>query len=229
MEPTTIRFNESLLTRPALSRWDVVTTLRHFAIITYAVDPERVRPHLHPRFALETFPGPDGNSRAWVSAVPFEDQDFCFVGAQRFKFCFGQTNYRTYVVDSETRRRLVWFFGTSLDSWSVVVPRHLWKLPWHRGHINFDCELDSEGQRYQRYRMTTRSDWAAVDLELEDSGRPVSELIGCDDLEAGLVILTHPLYGVFYRRNGSLGSYSIWHDRLGLSTGKCIQARFDLF
>jgi hypothetical protein len=133
------------------------------------------------------------------------------------------------VVDSETGRRLVWFFGTSLDSWSVVVPRYLWQLPWHRGRIRFDCELDSGGQRYERYRMTTRSDWAALELELEDSGLPVSELVGCDDLEAGLVILTHPLYGVFYRRNGSLGSYSIWHDRLQLSIGKCIRARFDLF
>lgn len=229
MEPPTIRFNESLLTRPALSGWDVVTTLRHFAIVTYAIDPERVRPHIHPRFDLEQFPGADGNVRAWVSAVPFEDQDFCFVGAQRFKFRFGQTNYRTYVIDRETGLRLVWFFGTSLDSWSVMVPRHLWKLPWHRGRIRFDCALDPGGNRYEQYRLTTQSNWAAVALELADSGQPVRELPGCNDLEAGLVILTHPLYGVFYRRDGSLGSYNIWHDRLRLSTGQCIQARFDLF
>jgi uncharacterized protein YqjF (DUF2071 family) len=229
MEPATIRFTESILTRPTVSRWDVITTLRHFAIITYAVDPELIRPHVHPRFDLQTFPGPHGSARAWVSAVPFEDQDFCFIGAQRFKFCFGQTNYRTYVVDRESGLRLVWFFGTSLDSWSVLIPRHLWKLPWHRGRISFDCALDAEGKHYERYRLTTLSEWAAVELELEDLGLPVSALPGCDDLEAGLVILTHPLYGVFYRRDGSLGSYSIWHDRLRLSTGKCRQARFALF
>ena len=229
MEPSTIRFTPSLLTRPTVSRWDVVTMLRHFAIVTYAVEPERVRTHVHPRFDLELFPNADGSARAWVSAVPFEDQDFCFVGAQRFKFCFGQTNYRTYVIDRESGLRLVWFFGTSLDSWSVLIPRYLWKLPWHRGVIRFDCTLDSRGHRYERYSMTTRSDWAAVDLELEDSGEPVSALPGCDDLEASLVILTHPLYGVFYRRDGSLGSYSIWHDRLQLSIGRCLEARFGLF
>jgi hypothetical protein len=26
----------------------------------------------------------------------------------------------------------VWFFGCSLDSWSVLIA-YLWKLPWHRG------------------------------------------------------------------------------------------------
>jgi len=133
------------------------------------------------------------------------------------------------VVDRETGLHLVWFFGTSLDSWSVLIPRYLWKLPWHHGRIRFDCSLDNAAKRYQRYRMSTKSAWAPVLLELEDSGRPISELPGSADLEAGLVILTHPLFGVFYRRDGSLGSYSIWHDRLRLSTGKCLKARFGLF
>ena len=83
-----IRFTDALLTRPAVSRQDVVTSLAHFAIVTYAVEPERLRPHVHERFAIETF------RRSWakrlVSAVPFEDQDFCFVGARSFKFRFGQ-------------------------------------------------------------------------------------------------------------------------------------------
>lgn len=229
MEPDPIRFTETLLTRPALSRWDVVTTLRHFAIVTYAVDPDRVRPHVDARFELETFPGADEKPRAWVSMVPFEDQDFCFVGAPRFKFRFGQTNYRTYVIDRESGLRLVWFFGTSLDSLSVLLPRYLWKLPWHRGRIHFACNYDAPSGCYQRYQMNTRSSWAPVELELKDSGKPPGELPGCPDLESGLVILTHPLYGVFYRRDGSLGSYSIWHDRLRLSIGSCIQARIGLF
>jgi len=224
-----IRFTRALLTRPAVSRQDVVTSLAHFAIVTYAVNPECLRPHIHERFAIETFPSADGEQKGWVSAVPFEDQDFCFVGARRFKFRFGQTNYRTYVIDRDTGLRLVWFFGTSLDSWSVIIPRHLWKLPWHRGRIAFDCSYDATQQRYTHYRMTTKSNWAPVELELEDSGKAVSELAGCDELEAGLVILTHPLFGVFYRRDGSLGSYSIWHDRLQLSSGTCLQARFGLF
>jgi hypothetical protein len=212
-----------------VARRDVVTTLKHFAIVTYAVDPVRVRPLVHPRFDLEIFPAADGTARAWVSMVPFEDQDFRFAGAPWFKFQFGQTNYRTYVIDRATGQRLVWFFGTTLSSWTVAIPRFAWKLPWHPGQVEFDCDYDSSGQRYASYEMRTRSTWAPVKLTLEDSGEPVTELAGCPDFEAGLVILTHPLFGIFYRRDGGLGQYSIWHDRLRLSTGKCLSAEIGLF
>ena len=33
--------------------------------------------------------------------------------------------------------RAVWFFGTSLDSFWVGVPRSLWNLPWHPARMRF--------------------------------------------------------------------------------------------
>ena len=36
-----------------MSAIDAITTLRHFALVTYAVPPERVRPLIHPRFDLD--------------------------------------------------------------------------------------------------------------------------------------------------------------------------------
>jgi hypothetical protein len=69
-------FTDELLTRPPVSARDVETTLEHFAIISYAVAPERVRPHVHPSFDLDCFPGPKGKPLICVSVVPFEDQDF---------------------------------------------------------------------------------------------------------------------------------------------------------
>jgi len=133
------------------------------------------------------------------------------------------------VVDRSTGRRAVWFFGTTLGSWTVVVPRHLWKLPWHPGRVRFDCDYDLAGERYTRYRMTTRAAWGPVELELEDSGKPVSVLSGFDNLEAGLVVLTHPLVGVYRRRDGGLGTYSVWHDRLRCTMGSVVRARIGLF
>ncbi len=224
-----LSFTDELLTRPPLSGWDVLATLEHFAIVSYAVPAERVRPHVHPAFDLDCFPGPDGGQRVWVSMVPFEDQDFRFSAVPWLRFRFGQTNYRTYVIDRATGRRAVWFFGTTLDSWTVAVPRYAWKLPWHRGHVRFDCHYDAAASRYLRYKMTTRSDWAPVELELEDSGEPVTRLDGLPDLEAGLVALTHPLIGVYYRRDGQLGAYHIWHDRLKCTAGSVVQARIGLF
>jgi hypothetical protein len=224
-----LRFTDELLARPTLAGSDALATLQHFAIISYAVDPQRIRPHVHPRFEIDCFINSPSGSRALVSIVPFEDQDFRFAAAPWLTFRFGQTNYRTYVIDRETGERAVWFFGTTLDSWSVAVPRYLWRMPWHRGRIRFDCEYDAAGRRYARYRMTTASTWAPVELELEDFGSATCELPGVPDFEAGLVTLTHPLVGVYYRRDGHVGSYCIWHDRLACSAGRVVRARIGLF
>ena len=38
----------------------------------------------------------------------------------------------------------------------------------------------------------------------------------------------HPMRGYFYRRDGKLGSYSIWHDQLRTTEGRVIRANFPL-
>jgi hypothetical protein len=76
--------------------------------------------------------------------------------------------------------------------------------------------------------MTTQSTWAPVQLALEDTGAPVSHIDGFPDLETGMLILTHPLTGFYRRRDGALGSYKVWHDRLALRAGICRHARFGL-
>ena len=227
--PAIPRFADVLSPRPPLSSCDARATLQHFAIISYAVEPHRVEPHVHPRFGLDCFVHSADGPRAVVSMVPFEDQDFRFVGVPWAKFCFGQTNYRTYIIDRKTGERGVWFFGTALDSWSVLLPRHVWRLPWHRGSMRFEHVYDASVNRYSRYRLTTNSGWAPAEIALEDSGQPLESLAGASDFEAGLVLLTHPLLGVFFRRDGALGSYRVWHDRLACNAGRCLSAQIDLF
>jgi len=196
-----------------------VSGLEHFAIVTYAILAERLRPHVHQRFELDCIDGEAGKQLALVSVVPFIDRDFHFSGVPYPRFRFGQTNYRAYVIDRATGKRAVWFFGTSLDSWTVTIPRHLWKLPWYRGRIRFDCVFDPAAE----------SEWAPLELELEDSGQPVSALAGFPSLESGAVTLTHPLDGMYYRRDGKLGSYSVWHERLALTSGRVVTAKIGLF
>lgn len=223
----TLAFNEDLLARPVPTGMDVDTTLAHFAIITYLVNPNLIRPQIHPRFQLDLIEI-EGREWALLSVVPFVDQDFRFVKLPWPKWRFGQTNYRIYVTDIQTGAHVAWFIGTSLGSWTVSVPRYLWKLPWHRARIEFECEFDTESQRYKSYRMQTSNSWADAQVELADTGKPPTEFKGFDDLESGLVLLTHPRMGFFYRRDGQLGSYSIWHDRLRPTVGSVLSARFDL-
>ena len=224
-----LHFDEAThLTRRPPSGIDAVTTLEHFAIITYLVSPAALRPHIDNRFELDCVTAADGTEKALISVVPFLDRDFRFVRFPFYKSKFGQTNYRAYVTDRTTGEHVAWFFGTSLASWTVNIPRYIWRLPWHPAKIDFDMVWDKPTQRYTRYRFTTDSDWAPAQCTLEDSGEAVQQLGGFPNLETALVLLTHPLKGYYYRRDGRLGSYSIWHDKLQLTYGRATQASFPL-
>ena len=223
-----LRFTPQLLTKPPTGGIDVVTTLQHFAIISYLAEPEDLRPHIPNRFELVTLDVGNGRNQAIISVVPFLDLDFRFAKFPWLKWHFGQTNYRAYIYDPHKDEHVVWFFGTCLDSYTNVVPHYFWKLPWHNGNIRFDCAYDTKTKRYTTYQMQTKSSWAAAELELIDIGKPPQTLAGFPNLEAGLVLLTHPLRGYYNRRDGSLGSYSIWHDRLQLTEGQLVTANFPL-
>lgn len=223
-----LQFTPELLTRKSTSGLDVETSLAHFAIITYMVEPAVLRSHIPERFALDCITAPDGTQKALISVVPFVDQDFRFVRWPWLKWRFGQTNYRAYVTDRASGEHVVWFFGTALDSFWVNIPHYAWKLPWHRAQIQFHTDYDDKLGRYKTYRMTANSQWSPAQLELEDTGSPPQELVGFSQLETGLVLLTHPLRGYYYRRDGKIGSYSIWHDKLNPTVGRVIMAEFPL-
>ncbi len=213
------------LPRPAVRRRDVTTTLGDFAIITYGVEPAALAALLPAGFEPYVFTLGDGRRRAFVSAVPFRDQDFRFGFAPWLRFRFGQTNYRAYV--RYRGRRCVWFFGTSLATFWVVIPRYWWKLPWHHDHI--EIESSWAGERCVYYRLRTTGKWGAAEAELAGTDEPAGVLDGFADAEETAVVLTHPLAGYYRRRDGRVGNYSVWHERLRLLRGTARQARFEVF
>ncbi|MGE3347501.1 MAG: DUF2071 domain-containing protein [Ramlibacter sp.] len=206
---------------------DVLCKLQHFAIVTYAVDPARFNGLMPDRFSLDTVEI-EGRRKALISVVPFIDIDFTSAKYPFPKFRMGQTNYRIYIQDRESGERCVWFLGTTLDSWTVAVPRYLWNLPWHPGKVTFDCEQDSPTGAYTRYRMSTRASWAPAELELSQGVDNNLDLPGFPDVETGLVYLTHPLAGFYHRRDGRLGTYRVWHTKLEVAGARLIRADFGL-
>lgn len=213
--------------RPEPSGIDVISKLQHFAIITYAVPPSRLAGLIPDRFVLDTIEL-DGSDKALISVVPFMDVDFTSAVYPFPKFTMGQTNYRIYVMDSTTGERCVWFLGTTLDSWTVVVPRFLWNLPWFPGKVSFDCDMDPGEGLYRKYKMTTHAAWAPAEVELRQNGSEKLHFPGFPDIETGLVVLTHPLAGFFHRRDGKLGTYRVWHNQLMVRPATLISARFGL-
>jgi hypothetical protein len=226
--PEDLRFTPQLLNKPPLRGLAAETTLQHFAIVTYWVDPSVLRKHLHPRFEPVCLAVDRRSRNALVSTVTFLDRDFRFSMVPWFKRSFGQTNYRAYVMDTQTGEYAAWFFGTCLDSISVAVPRFLWRLPWHRARMNFDCQYDQAAGRYSTYTVKTQSSWSPAHLALIDTGKAPAQLLGIGNLEAGLVLLTHPMRGYFFRQDGTLGSYSIWHDRTHATLGRVQEANYPL-
>lgn len=213
------------LSRPAARGIDAITSLRHFALVSYLVPIERLQWYVDPAFEVVPFTV-DGITGGLLSVVPFLDVDFRFARLPWLRFRMGQTNYRLYVRRGD--EQMAWFLGTALDSFSVVVPHYAWQLPWHRARMRFDVLYSREQQRYIYYRVRTRSKWAAADLTLEGTNQPMPILPGFSSLAEQQFILTNPVRGVFYRRDGRLGSYTIWHPEMRLSSGHLRHARFAL-
>lgn len=220
-------FSDYLTERPKPKGIDVLCGLQHFAIITYAVPAERFRGLFPDRFRLDSVEI-DGQDMGLISVVPFVDVDFTSAVFPFPKFTMGQTNYRIYIVDTETQERCVWFLGTTLDSWTLAVPRYLWNLPWHSGRVNFDCEQDAETGLYKKYQIHTRSDWAPAEVALTQSADDALHFPGFPDTESALVYLTHPLAGFYYRRDKKLGTYRVWHKELEVKPAQLLSAKFGL-
>jgi Uncharacterized conserved protein (COG2071) len=200
-------FNERLKRSPAGLLY-ARTTLRHFAMINYAVSPERLAkfvPDNHFEVArFETIKG----IKAFLSVVAFLDVDFNFSRlASGIKFTFYQTNHRAYVFDKETGQPVVWFFGTNLGSRLVQIPRCLWKIPWHYSKYNVDCQFNQASNQYDKYSYNFESDWCSGKIEIRDTGEPISVMGGFASLDEMKLILMQPVQGFYRRLDGKLGTY----------------------
>lgn len=213
--------------RPVRTGVDASTLLRDFAIVTFAVDPDRLAAALPTGLRPEARGLDDGRLVGFVSAVSFRDIDFRFAATSWLRASFDQTNYRAYVTGPDGRRA-VYFFGTTLDSPLVAVPRLAWGMPWHRGRTNLTADWTADG-RCRVYRHTCNGPWGAADVELEGTGIPLGRLDGFADVDDAAVVLTHPLDGYFTGRGGRLGRYAVWHPRLRPQLGIARRASYRFF
>lgn len=131
-----LHYDDLRVPRPPVAGINVQCRLKHFAIISYTVDPALLRPMIPQRFRLDTIMI-DGREQALVSAVPFLNVDFGLAAHPSPRLEMPQVDYRAYIIDEHTGERAVWFFGTTLDSWSLPLPRYVWQQPWHAGRTRW--------------------------------------------------------------------------------------------
>lgn len=221
-----LKFDDYLHPRPQPTGMDAQCKLQHFALVTYAIDPARLEGMLPHRFKLDTIQY-QGKEQALISVVAFVMLNLTSAVFPFPKVSMGQIDYRIYVIDQHTQQRCVWFIGTTVDSWTLPIPRTVWQLPWHAGISYFNCLQDAEGY-YQHYKMQTQSEWASAELQLCQSKQDEWHYAGFPDLESYLVFLTYPLAGFYHRRDGQLGTYRVWHERLQPKPAQLLHAKFDL-
>ena len=202
------------------TRWTHATTdLHNFGLITWAVDPDLVQRLLPDGFTVDIRAG-----QALVSMVPFLDHRFRFRAVPLAALSCGQVNYRTYVRLREESG--VWFFGTSLDSRLVSLPRLAWRMPWHRTRIRLDASW--EGDDCRSWRLDASGAWGAATVALRGVGTPMRVVAGCEG-DAMSQVLCDPYIGWYARSDGSgVGRYSVWHEPLVLEEALVDEARVEV-
>ncbi len=218
------------LKKPKAGLFQVDTCLKNFALINYALPKSRLERHI----PAQHFDIPEfeigGKKMALMSVVPFYDEDFRFVNICPFlKFGFPQTNFRVYVINKKTNEHVAWFLGTTLGSPLVKISQLFWKLPWHFARYDFKCQFNAAENRFQKYNVEFTSDWCQASLEIEDTGHPIDTVEGFSSFDEMMLILTHPVEGYFFRTDGKVGTYSIWHEEMTLTKAHSKHLYFSLF
>jgi hypothetical protein len=224
--------------RPQPRWWHATTKLHDFALITYRVQTDHLRRCLPAEFEPTVFAFDDGSQGSLVSAAVFSFQDFAFRALPWVSLSCGQVDYRTY--GNLGGDRGVWFFGTSVDSPLVALPRLVWQMPWHRGHIRIESSW--EGAEAGRLRLLALGDGAAL-CDLGLTGEKADRVDGLADIDETIEVLTHPTVGWFARgrrarlsigrihadQPSRIGRYSVWHEPMAPERADVRYARFSVF
>lgn len=208
-------------------RWhDSSSWLDDLAIVTWAVEPERLAQHLPAGWEPLGWKR-SGTDVALVSMVSFRDRDFRFNFWPWTRLRCGQINYRAYVRHGDQTG--VWFFGTSLDSRLVSVPKTLWKMPWHLDRI--DVSSTWRGDRLDGMQVRARGAWGDADAELVAEGGPVGSppMVGLTLGEDLSQVLVDPFVGWYGRTTGGVGSYSVAHAPMRMAPCRVLSARSAVF
>ena len=208
-------------------RPEIVAPLFDLAMVSYAVSPDRVQPHLAPGCELETRLDRSGTPWAFVSAVMFENRRTGPAQIPWLRFTFPQINYRTYVRCRGMTGAM--FFAVALRSRMAGLQRLLFRSPSYRAALTLDAVHDSAQQRYQRYRFESTTPGLQVRAEIDDAGevgRPDAMFASADEMVTWLTMRPEG----FYHQVGTTHTarMTVWHDAMRPRAGALREASFEL-
>jgi uncharacterized protein YqjF (DUF2071 family) len=212
---------------PAEFRSALPVGLRHFAIVSYRVPVERLRPHIDPAFSIDTHTD-GGRECGCVSVVMFLNDRIRALYAPRPRFSFLQTNYRAYVTYQE--RPGVWFFRIVQHSWIASLYRRALRVPAYSAPLRLDYDLDQASGLYRRYQVDCDSDPNRLSMTIEGSAEPVPAHEVFGPSEASVPFFTYRLDGYFYKTGSrQVAHLPVWHAPLQPQAGRVTQARLGVY
>ena len=196
----------------------------HFALVTHAVEAERVRAHLPAIYELETFQAADGVERALVSATCFCNHDFRPYALPYPRFTFNESTYRTYVRLGD--KRGVYFFGRYLEGIRSTGPQRLFARHTFLGDFEVEIDRDEDGYELYRCAVSSRCGNTRFDVRAKDRPRPQEPFESGDELAQ---FITYRLHGFFTSSVGYQGHMPVGHERMRPFSGELESGRFDLW
>lgn len=144
--------------------------VENFALITHAVPASRVRPHVPPRFQLETFESMVGEEMAFISSSTFCNRQIHWSAARYPAHDFDQCTFRTYVTWKGLRG--AYFFGTYVSTSLSYLGQKLVAANTRLG--SFDVEVHGGPLGYPRIDSHVVAGDQQLHVELEALDRPAA-------------------------------------------------------
>ncbi len=198
-----------------MRRAPIIAPLRHLAMVSFAVPPERVHTYIPEGFELDLRRDASGTPWALVSAVMFENhQAGPSVPMLRFlRATFAQVNYRTYVRRAGSAG--AWFFKVVMGTRQADVQRSLFHAPTYSAPITLRHEWDAARRTYRTYRFDCTASPHRLSAEL--AGEDAQLVPGALFESAGEMTewLTMRLDGYFHDPRGRrISSMPVRHEAM---------------
>jgi hypothetical protein len=185
------------------------TTLRHLALVTWTVEPERLAALLPQGIVPRTIETDHGR-RALFSLAGMIQFGLSPRYFSSLAFSFPQINERAYVSRPDGSHPGVFFFRSEIDSRVAFVPHRLLGLPYYRARVAIELE---EG------RLTVRRGTDVLaEIDLAASERTTKE-------DAKILDATsNPMIGYSLVRGRRLASFCVEHEAIEPNRVRVVRA-----
>jgi hypothetical protein len=213
-DPASIRHDPRLL-RAAVD-------VRDFALVTYLVPAERIRPHLPAGVRLQGFRDDDGRDQGFVTASCFRNHRLRWAGGPSPGMTLYQSTYRTYV--RVGRDVGAFFFSSYVETVAGTWAQKLGLADTRRARFTVAITRGPRGG-YPAYRAEMRADDGTAVLDVVATDEPAA-VTPFGSPQEHVRFVTHRLHGYSRSLLGVPVEAQVEHPEMPAFGGRLVEGRF---